>query len=105
MLKQYLKWSYIIPPKRIFPQFLIEKKVPRDPGSRDRGFFALCMGLFFFFMSISGIFSIIIDNTFLSKLDFFSVSRRNYVFCPQYILTSKFLQGSGLVVIISVFFH
>ena len=72
--------------------------------SRIAAFSHCVMGLFFFFMSISGIFSIIIDNTFLSKLNFFSVSRRNYVFCPQYILTSKFLQGSSLNVIISVFF-
>ena len=30
-----------VPPRKTFPQFLNAKKVPRDPGSRDRAFFAL----------------------------------------------------------------
>ena len=33
--------------KKIFPQFSLAKIIPRDPGSRDHAFFALCRSLVF----------------------------------------------------------
>ena len=38
-----MKQGNTIFPSHLFPQFAISKKVPRDPGSRDRAFFALCL--------------------------------------------------------------
>ena len=47
--KYSLKQGYKVPPRRLIPHFVVAKKVPHDPGSRDRALFALWSDIDFLF--------------------------------------------------------